>query len=243
MFAASSGTSAASEGLSARLQAVRDRIARACQRAGRPVSSVRLVAVTKLVPVELIREALQFGVTEVGENRVQEALDKRRQLAGAAARWHLIGHLQRNKARPAAELFDVVHSIDTSALAGELDRRAQDAGRRIEVFIQVNVSGEASKHGCRPEKVPELAEAVVGCGALALKGLMTIPPLEEDPEQARPHFRRLRELRDALAGRTARQPLELSMGMSHDVEVAVEEGADLVRIGTAIFGPRQEARP
>ena len=239
MFVASPGPSTSSDALRARLETVRARIARACQRAGRPASSVTLIAVTKQATAEQIREAMALGLTEFGENRVHEAREKRQRLSGAAARWHLIGHLQRNKARLAAELFDVVHSVDSAALAAELDRHVRQQGRRLDTLIQVNVSGEATKHGCRLEEARSLAEAVAALPGLAWSGLMTIAPLAEDAEAARPHFRRLRQLRDELSDalRVDRAALRLSMGMSQDFEIAIEEGADVVRIGTAIFPP------
>jgi len=209
---------------------------------------VTLVGVTKGVPVEVIREAVALGLADVGENRIQEARAKRsvlEQQPGPAAeqrpqpvRWHLVGHLQRNKARLAAALFDVIHSVDSLSLVEELDRQAAkrvSRGQSIEVFIQVNVSGEATKFGCRPEDANELAQAVADAPRLKLSGLMTMAPFAEDPERARSHFRRLRQIRDGLA----MSSLKLSMGMSQDFEVAVEEGADLVRVGTAIFGPRE----
>ena len=209
---------------------------------GRPASSVTLVAVTKQVSAEVMRQAIGLGITDVGENRVQEARVKREALTGAAARWHLIGHLQRNKAKLAAMLFDVVHSVDTPELAGELGRHAQASGRVRDALIQVNVSGEATKHGCRPEAAQRLAETVLATAGLRWRGLMTIAPVAQDAEQARPHFRRLRELRDELAHALGadRAALQLSMGMSQDFEVAIEEGADLVRIGSAIFQLAEE---
>jgi len=204
---------------------------------------VTLIAVTKGVTLELIREAAALGLTDLGENRVQEAQAKRSQLTPAdpQLRWHLIGHLQRNKAKQAVRLFDVVHSVDSLALLDEL-RKAVALSTRppLPVFLQVNVSGEATKFGCAPEAVSTLARAAAGDPAMPLAGLMTIAPLGGDPEQARPHFRRLRELRDDVAGALACEPstLRLSMGMSQDFEVAIEEGADFVRVGTAIFGAR-----
>ncbi len=234
---------ASSDGLRARLDVVRQRIAEACRRAGRPASSVALVAVTKQVPAEVMRQALGLGVTDVGENRVQEAGDKREALTGVAARWHLIGHLQRNKAKLAVTLFDIVHSVDTPELAGALGRHAQASGRVLDALIQVNMSGEATKHGCRPETAQHLAETVLATAGLRWRGLMTIAPAVQDAEQARPHFRRLRELRDTLARALGadRAALQLSMGMSQDFDVAIEEGADLVRIGSAIFHPLPRA--
>jgi len=222
------------------LARVRARIQEACRRAGRDPSSVILVAVTKTVPVDAIRQAVSLGVSELGENRVQEAREKRARLADAPVRWHLIGHLQRNKARHAVELFQAVHSLDSAALAGELERQAAgQAGRgTLDVFVQVNVSGEATKSGCRPEEALGLARQVVECRHLRLAGLMTMAPFLDDPQQARPQFRQLRILRDEMQAQLGHPSLQLSMGMSHDFEVAVEEGADVVRIGTAIFGER-----
>jgi len=238
------------------IASVRQRIAQACQRAGRPAPSVTLVAVTKQVPVEAIRGAIALGLTELGENRVQDARDKQlalgsglravgpgpRALSPQPVRWHLIGHLQRNKAKSAVELFEVIHAVDSLPLIEELSRHTQQRERRLDALVQVNVSGEATKHGCPPDEAQRLAEAILAARSLSWRGLMTIAPLSADPEQARPHFRRLRELRDALSATLGvdRAALRLSMGMSQDFEVAIEEGADLVRIGTAIFGARED---
>jgi pyridoxal phosphate enzyme (YggS family) len=233
-----------------RLERVLERIQQACQRCGRDPSSVTLIGVTKGVPPALIQEAIALGMTELGENRVQEAREKRLVLGPTpGVRWHLIGHLQRNKAKDAVELFDVIHSVDSLALIQELDRRV--TGRPLEVMVQVNVSGEATKFGCRPDEAVSLAEAVRRTTHLMLRGLMTIAPFAEDADAARPHFRRLRLLRDELASsfqlprpdHSQRRggpasSFRLSMGMSQDFEVAIEEGADVVRIGTAIFGER-----
>ena len=219
-----------------RLDQVRQRIRAACQRCGRSPSSVTLIGVTKGVPAERIHQALTLGLTDLGENRVQEAREKRARL-GAAARWHLIGHLQRNKARHAVELFDLIHSVDDAELTDELERQAAEQGRRLEVLIQVNISGEARKSGCPPEAAEVLARRIQRAPALVWRGLMTMAPFAEDPEAARPVFRRLRQLRDQLQERLG-GPLQLSMGMSQDFEVAIEEGADWVRVGTAIFGAR-----
>ena len=231
------------------LEGVRRRIAEAARRVGRDPAEVRLVCVTKGVPVSHIEEALAAGVTDLGENRVQEAQEKQAALGtgyrvpGTEVRWHLIGHLQRNKAKLAAESFDVIHSVDSSELVRALVRAA--ALRRVvyprEVLIQVNVSGEAMKHGCRPEEAQGLAEEILRSKHLKWVGLMTMAPFSEDSEKARPFFRQLRELRDelrhsSLAGACAE--LGLSMGMSEDFETAVEEGATMVRVGTAIFGER-----
>ena len=252
-----------------RLAHVHEQIQQACQRPHRPPSSVSLVAVTKGVPAEMIREAIALGLTELGENRVQEAHLKLKALGSRLkadrasleppalslqpVRWHLIGHLQRNKVKDAVELFDVIHSVDSLALIDELERHAAKTaqGPRLEaegksrkfpfpVFMQVNVSGEMSKFGCRLEEALPLARQIIALPHVRLAGLMTIAPFVENPEAARPHFRRLRQLRDDLATAFSLQPsaLSLSMGMSQDFEVAIEEGADVVRIGTAIFGPR-----
>ena len=224
------------------LEEVRERIARAAQRVGRPASSVQLVAVTKQVPVEMMRQAVALGVTDLGENRVQEARRKQSELASEATRisWHLIGHLQRNKAKLAVELFDVVHSVDSRELAEDLERRAAACGRTLDVFLQVNVAGETTKSGCRSDEANTLARAITTLPHVRLVGLMTIAPFADDVEATRPVFRQLRVLRDAMASTLtpATVPLKLSMGMSHDFEVAIEEGADVVRIGTAIFGVR-----
>lgn len=212
----------------------------ACQRSGRDPQTVQLVCVTKTVPLETIRQVVALGVADLGENRVQEAREKQPSLPRPSIRWHLIGHLQRKKAHDAVELFDVIHSVDSVRLAEELERRTQ--GKQLDVFVQVNVSGEATKSGCTPDEAEQLAQAVLRLPHLRLQGLMTIPPFSENPEDARPHFRHLRELRDELSqslSHVATWPLALSMGMSNDFEVAIEEGADVIRIGTAIFGDRR----
>jgi hypothetical protein len=245
-----------------RLERVRARIQQACQRCGRDPSSVTLIGVTKGVPPALIQEAIALGVTDVGENRVQEAQAKQRILKVRSegpipnsepripnsVKWHLIGHLQRNKAKDAVELFDLIHSVDSLALIETLERHAADQQKTIKVLIQVNVSGETTKSGCRPEELEPLAGAVRRSSHLTLTGLMTIPPLAEHPEAARPIFRQLRQLRDRLqtivdhtgteSPRHPGTPLLLSMGMSQDFDIAIEEGADLIRVGTAIFGER-----
>ena len=216
-----------------KLEQVRQRIAEAARRAGRDPSGVRLIGVTKGVPVERIREAIACGMSEIGENRVQEAALKQSEI-GRKVRWHLIGHLQRNKAKMAAELFDVIHSVDSLELVERLGSLAHPS----EVLIQVNISGEATKHGCWPEEAEKLAEAVMKTKYLKWVGLMTMAPYSENPEDSRPVFRQLRQFRDQLQKRFSNAPLQLglSMGMSQDFEVAVEEGATMVRIGTAIFG-------
>jgi len=213
------------------LERVREAIARACARAGRSPAEVLLVAVSKTVEVERIERAIAAGVPALGENRVQEAREKIETL-GRPVPWHLIGHLQTNKAKDAARLFDWVQSVDRLELAAELDRRARALGRTVDVLIEVNVGEESQKSGVRPGEIKSLLDALAGSSGIRIRGLMAIPPAAPDPEQTRPHFRRLRELRDAAG-------LEhLSMGMSADFEAAVEEGATMVRIGTAIFGPR-----
>ncbi|MBI1797351.1 MAG: YggS family pyridoxal phosphate-dependent enzyme [Candidatus Eisenbacteria bacterium] len=217
---------------------VSGRIARAAARAGRDPRSVVLVAVAKTVAAAALREAVACGLTDLGENRVQEAETHVGALGRTAARWHMIGHLQRNKASRAAELFDLIHGVDSAALAEVLSRRAAAAGRRLPVLIEVNVSGEASKFGVAPDSLDPLLENVAGLPGLALDGLMTVGAPVGRAEDARSGFARLRTLRDR-AEKTLGRPLpELSMGMSGDFEVAVEEGATLVRIGTALFGGR-----
>ncbi len=215
----------------ANVERVRERVARAAERAGRRPEDVLLVAVSKTVEAERVRAAVAAGITALGENRVQEARAKIAEI-GRPAAWHLIGHLQTNKARDAVELFDVIHSVDRVELARELDRRAHARDRVVRVLLQVNVGGEATKGGVAPAAVAETLEALVPLRNLAVRGLMTIPPEVERAEEARGWFQALRKLaeRHALP--------ELSMGMSGDFEVAVEEGATMVRVGTAIFGPR-----
>jgi pyridoxal phosphate enzyme (YggS family) len=225
--------------LATNLASVRANIAAAEARSGRPAGSVTLIGVVKTLPAEMLAAAVALGLRDLGENRVQEAESHQRTVARTAARWHLIGHLQRNKVGRALELFDVVHGVDDLALAQAIDRRAQAAGRRLEVLIEVNVSGEASKFGATPDDAPDLAASVVPLAGLELRGLMTVGAPVARPEEARPGFARLRALRDAI-GRRLGQPLpELSMGMSGDYEVAVEEGATMVRVGTALFGARE----
>ncbi len=217
---------------------VRDRAAEAAVRAGRDPRSVRIVAVSKTKPVELIEQALAAGVTDVGENYVQEAAEKIGRIA-APVRWHMIGHLQRNKAARAAELFDVIHTLDSVRLASALARHGEQRGRPVRVLIEVNTGGEATKSGVAPGDVQPLLAALAEQRWLLIDGLMTVPP-PETVEAVRPHFRTLRELRDRLRpSAAANAPLrELSMGMTDDFIVAIEEGATLVRIGRAIFGER-----
>jgi pyridoxal phosphate enzyme (YggS family) len=220
-----------------RLAKVRDRIASACSRVGRDPRSVCLVAVTKTVPAAGVAEAIAAGQTIFGENRVQEALAKMT-AASPEATWHLVGHLQKNKARQAAGTFALIHGIDDRELAVELDRRAAVRAITQPVLVQANLSREATKRGADEDGLMPLLTAVAGLPHLDLRGLMVIPPPAADPELSRPWFRRLRELRDRAASTLARSLPELSMGMTDDFEVAIEEGATLVRVGRAIFGER-----
>ena len=226
--------------ITASLQAVRQRLARAVERAGRLPSSVRLVAVSKTRPAVDVRAAFDAGQAEFGENRVQEALEKIAATSDIPIAWHLVGHLQSNKARRAAGAFPWIHSIDGVDLLKRVDAAAEEAGRRPALLVQVDLAGEPTKHGAPADAWLPLFEAASACRAARVAGLMLLPPFTPDPEDARPYFRRLRDLRDELAGRGVPPAMlgELSMGMSHDFEVAVEEGATLVRVGTAIFGER-----
>lgn len=225
----------------ARLEIVKRRIAAAAERAGRSADAVTLVAVSKTHPASVLAEALEAGVTVFGENRVQEAEEKIGAI-GPAARWHLIGHLQSNKARRAAAIFDCIETVDSIDLAARLDRICREIGRpQLDVLLQVDLAGEATKSGIEPESAAPLAKYIAGLERLRLQGLMTIPPFFEDVGLVRPYFRRLREMRDDFAEKglfAGNRPGELSMGMSHDFEVAIEEGATIVRVGTAIFGER-----
>ena len=218
------------------VQRVRKSVAAACERAGRDPQQVTLIGVTKGVTPEMVRVAWNAGVRHFGENRIQEAQPKIAALADlTAAVWHLIGHVQTNKAKPAVELFAMVHSVDSIRIADALSARAAQIGKRLAVWLEVNVSGEASKQGVAPSAAEALARHLRNAPALEWRGLMTIAPLSDDAEQARQVFRALRELRDTLQRAIGVNGLQLSMGMSHDFTVAVEEGADLVRIGSAIF--------
>ncbi len=227
-----------------RIDIINQRIAAACQRAGRDFFDVTLVAVSKTVAPKLIRQAIEAGVRVLGENRVQEAAGKIPELADVVAghnvEWHLIGHLQSNKARRAVELFSAIQSVDSFKLAERLSGVAAELGKRLPVFVEVNLGGEDSKAGVTPDEVLPLCERVAKLPALDLKGLMTVPPFLDDPNEARPFFRRLRDLHDEArrTGIVGDEFKELSMGMSHDFEIAIEEGATLVRIGTALFGAR-----
>jgi len=224
-----------------RLAEVRDRIANAAGRAGRKPEDVRLIAVSKTHPIDAVKAAAGAGQIDFGENKVQEALQKIALSADMSIRWHLIGHLQSNKARKAAAAVGAIHAIDSIDLLKRIDQAARDAGNIVDVLIQVDLALEETKHGAPVDAVPAIVEAAEGCTAARLTGLMLLPPLAENPEDARPWFARLRALRDELveAGSPADRLRELSMGMSHDFEVAIAEGATMVRVGTAIFGERQ----
>jgi PLP dependent protein len=215
--------------LSDRLEQVESRIARAAERAGRSRADITLIAVTKKFPAATMRDAYAAGLREFGENYVQEFEGKAGELSDlAGARFHLIGHLQSNKTRKAAELFQAIQTIDSPKLARRLDTE----GRAIDVMIEVKLSGEDGKSGCAPEEIGELIPAIRACPNLRLRGLMTMPPWSDDPEAPRPYFIRLRQLAEQHGLK------DLSMGMSHDLETAIEEGATMVRVGTALFGPR-----
>ncbi|NJD69876.1 MAG: YggS family pyridoxal phosphate-dependent enzyme [candidate division NC10 bacterium] len=223
-----------------RIEQARGRMAEAAVRVGRDPDEFELIAVTKTVQVPRIREAIEAGAAVLGENRIQEAADKIALLSAFPIRWHLIGHLQTNKSRAAAELFEVIHSLDSIKLAAALDRHGAALQKRIRVLVEVNLEGEPSKSGILEHDLVPLLDACRQFSNLVIAGLMAIPPFRKHPEDVRPFFRRLRLLRDEAAKLYPNYPLRhLSMGMSHDFEVAIEEGATLVRIGTAIF----EARP
>jgi pyridoxal phosphate enzyme (YggS family) len=226
------------ESMADRLARLEERIASACARAGRPRESVTLVAVSKTHPPETVAEAAALGIRVFGENKVQEARAKIPECPSHLS-WHLVGHLQSNKAKLAAQLFDTIHSVDSEKLARMLDAAADAAGRTVNVLIEVNVSGEASKFGVAPDAVRPVLDAANDCPRLVVRGLMTMAPFAPDPEKARPYFAALRELRDRLARETGTPLEELSMGMSGDFEPAIEEGATMIRIGTLLFGERK----
>ena len=226
--------------IAGRLTEIRTRIERAARSAGRSPSSVRLVAVSKTFPIDAIREAYAAGQRDFGENRVQEGLQKISTSADLSIRWHLLGHLQTNKARKAAPAFAMIQSVDSVELLGRLDAAATETGHRPDVLIKVDLAQEATKFGVPPAEMPAVFDAAATCRAARVVGLMTLPPAPETPEDSRPWFRQLRELRDGwqASGVPATMLQELSMGMSGDFEVAVEEGATIVRVGSAIFGER-----
>lgn len=223
-----------------RLDDVRARIAAAARRSGRDPGAIRLVAVSKTYAAEHVLAAVAHGQIDFGENKVQEGLQKIAGTAENSIRWHIIGHLQSNKARKAAAAFDWIHAVDSVNLLHRLDEGAAAAGRRPRALVQVDLAGEATKFGAPPEELPAIFAAAEGLEAVELVGLMLLPPAVDDPDDARPWFRRLVAVRDQLAasGVPAARLAELSMGMSHDFEVAIEEGATIVRVGSAIFGER-----
>ena len=227
--------------IASNLADIRARISSAARSAGRDPSSVRLIAVSKTFPLDAVREAYDAGQREFGENRVQEGLQKIERSADLSIRWHLLGHLQTNKARKAASAFAMIQSVDGVEVLQKLDRGAEETGSAPELLIQVDLAGEATKFGVPPAEVPRLLEAAAACRAARVVGLMTLPPLPETPEDARRWFRRLRELRDGWLASGVPPALlrELSMGMSGDFDVAIQEGATMVRVGTAIFGERR----
>jgi len=228
--------------LAERFADVRNRLETAARRAHRSPEGITLIAISKTQPPEIVRSALELGLTDFGENRVQEAEAKIAEVGRNAARWHLVGHLQGNKAHRAVSLFDLIHSLDSAALARRLERLCVTEEREeLPVLVQIDLGGEETKTGIDPHKLPELLEALRDCERLRLLGLMTLPPYFEDPECARPYFKALRELRDELKLQShfRERAGELSMGMSHDFEIAIEEGATMVRVGTAIFGERR----
>jgi PLP dependent protein len=217
---------------------VQERIGRACHRVGRARENVRVIAVSKTMPADSVRQAYAAGLREFGENRMQEAAAKQQQLTDLDIVWHLIGHLQSNKAKQACQLFDWIQSVDSPHIAERIDRLAAAFGRRLPVLMEVHLGEEASKFGVEEDELARLAEQVGALPSLELRGLMALPPYFDDPENVRPFFRHLRELAGHIEARKLPgiSMRELSMGMSHDFEIAIEEGATIVRVGTAIFG-------
>jgi len=231
----------AQDQLAARLAAIRARLTAAAKNCGRPPEEITLIAISKTHPASVIKRVIEFGAADIGENRVQEAEGKINEVGRDAARWHLVGHLQANKARRAVNLFDLIHSLDSLDLAQRLERLCVEEGiEKLAVLIQVDLGHEETKSGIDESELTHLVEGLGPLSRLELTGLMTLPPFFDDPEQSRPYFRRLRQLRDELAARGAfaSGKGELSMGMTNDFEVAIEEGATMVRVGTAIFGER-----
>jgi pyridoxal phosphate enzyme (YggS family) len=219
------------------LMRVMERIEKSARKGGRDPNEIKLVAVSKSVEATRIKEAIESGVTILGENYIQEA-QKKIEAIGRRVAWHFIGHLQSNKAKYAIRLFDMIHSLDCLPLAEELDRKAKQAGRIIKVMIEINLSQETTKFGAGKDKVRNLAEGVLHLSNLSLEGLMTMPPYFDSPEMSRPYYIELRELKETMI-REGISLKELSMGMSNDFEIAIEEGATYIRVGTAIFGPRK----
>jgi pyridoxal phosphate enzyme (YggS family) len=233
------------ESIASNLAAVRGAIERAAQASGRLPSAIRLIAVSKTFSIEHVRAAFRAGQREFGENRVQEALEKIASTTDTPIDWHLVGHLQSNKAPRAAGAFKCIHSVDDAALLRKLETAAIEMRHAPDLLVQVDLAGEPTKHGATPDSVRELFEIGRAHRAARIVGLMVLPPLTDDPEDARPFFRRLRELRDSLiaGGVDPAMLRELSMGMSHDFPVAIEEGATMVRVGTAVFGARTGRHP
>lgn len=231
------------ETIQSRLKRVKDRITEAALACGRDPKAVKLVAVSKTVPADRVSAAINAGVTDLGENYVQEAREKIEALGRETVSWHFIGHLQSNKAKYAVKLFDLIHSVDSLKLAKELDRRARALGKVQKVLVQVNISGEATKSGIETEQAMALVRQMARLDNLAICGLMTMPPHFNSPEKVRPYFRALKDLYDLIRTEAIRHVsmAELSMGMTGDFEAAIQEGATLVRIGTAIFGERGTA--
>jgi hypothetical protein len=227
-------------GIKENVAQVQQQMAAACRRSGRGPDDVKLVAISKAFPAQSIRAAYEAGLRDFGENRVQEAAAKRPALSDLSITWHMVGHLQTNKARAARELFHWVHSVDSFRLAQKLDQAPSSGGGRLPVLLEVNLGGEDSKAGVGESEIIQLAEQISQLATLEIRGLMVIPPFFDDPEQVRPYFRRLRELAEETDAKNIANVSmrELSMGMSHDFQVAIEEGATLVRVGTAIFGAR-----
>ncbi len=218
---------------------IKQRIREACLKVGRNPDEVTIVAVTKTVPVDKIKEAINSGIVDIGENKVQELLEKRNSIENI--RWHFVGHLQTNKVKYIVDFIHLIHSVDSLKVALEIDKRAKKINRAIDILIEVNTSGEKTKYGVKPDEVVELVRQISeNCDFIRVKGLMTVAAFLPNPEDVRPMFRLLREVRDEVAKFNFKnvEMRHLSMGMSNDFEVAVEEGATLVRIGTAIFGPR-----
>ncbi len=230
-----------SEDITSNLARVRERIRFAAERSGRSAGDVNLIAVTKTHSANVLYNAIEAGANMLGENKVQEAEAKIVEIGRGKVEWHLIGHLQSNKARKAVQLFDVIQSLDSVELATRLERICVEMGNNeMPVLVQIDLADEETKSGIDEDELPELVEFLKGCERLRFKGLMILPPFFDDPEATRPYFVRLREIRDRLAGQGVfgGGRGELSMGMSHDFEVAVEEGSTMVRVGTAIFGER-----
>jgi PLP dependent protein len=224
-------------GLAENLEQIEKHIHAACDRAGRPRDSVLLLAVSKTHPPETIREAVNLGITHFGENKIQEAKAKLPNCPGKA-RWHFIGHLQSNKCRDAVELFEMIQGVDSLAIAQEINKRAEQASKTMPILLEVNVAGEGSKFGYKPEQMLAELEALNALPRLEIHGLMAIPPYTPVPEKARPYFQKLRELKQQAEAALGASLPHLSMGMSGDFEVAIEEGATIIRIGTALFGKR-----